>query len=53
MNIAIIGADAESVHAIKKAQALGHRVICVDKDPKAAGVLSADKVITLDISKRE
>ncbi len=53
MNIAIIGADAESVHAIKKAQALGHRVICVDKDPKAAGVLSADKVITLDISKEE
>lgn len=53
MNIAIIGADEESVHAIEKAHMLGHRVICVDKDPDAPGAAIADKALRIDISHEE
>lgn len=50
MNIAIIGADSESVHTIEKAHMLGHKVICVDQDPDADGADLADEYIKLDIS---
>lgn len=50
MNIAVIGADAESVHAIEMAHKLGHRVIAVDNDPDAAGAAVADKHHRIDIS---
>lgn len=53
MNIAIIGADAESVHAIEKAHMLGHKVICVDQNPGADGADLADEYIRLDISREQ
>ncbi|MCR4595734.1 MAG: ATP-grasp domain-containing protein [Lachnospiraceae bacterium] len=50
MNIAVIGADEESVHAIEQAHRLGHRVIAVDNDPRAAGAVAADVHHRIDIS---
>ena len=50
MNIAVIGADAESVHAIEMAHKLGHRVIAVDNDPRAAGAAVADVHHRINIS---
>ena len=50
MNIAVIGADEESVHAIEQAHRLGHRVIAVDNDPRAAGAAAADVHHRIDIS---
>ncbi len=53
MTIAVIGADAESVHTIEKAHALGLRVVTVDVDPKAPGALLADKAYVCDISREK
>lgn len=50
LNIAVIGADTESVHAIEQAHRLGHRVIAVDNDPRAAGAAIADVHCRIDIS---
>ncbi len=50
MNVAVIGADNESVHAIEQAHRLGHRVIAIDKDPDAGGVKIADASYRIDIS---
>ncbi|MCR5509596.1 MAG: ATP-grasp domain-containing protein [Lachnospiraceae bacterium] len=50
MNVAVIGADTESVHAIEQAHKLGHRVIAVDQDPKAPGAMAADVHYRIDIS---
>ncbi|MCR5595078.1 MAG: ATP-grasp domain-containing protein [Lachnospiraceae bacterium] len=50
MNIAVIGADAESVHAIRIMHRLGHRVIVVDQNKNAAGAKEADLHISIDIS---
>jgi len=50
VNVAVIGADEESVHAIEQAHRLGHRVIAVDNDPRAAGAAKADVHCRIDIS---
>lgn len=53
MNIAVLGADAESVHAIEQAGKLGFRVIAVDKNPDAPGLKAADVRINIDLSDEE
>ena len=50
MRIAVIGADAESVHTIEKAHELGHEVVTVDIDPDAPGAMLADTSLQCDIS---
>ncbi|MBP5608605.1 MAG: ATP-grasp domain-containing protein [Lachnospiraceae bacterium] len=49
MNAAVIGAGSESIFAIRKAQALGLKVIALDGDPNAAGLKYADVSFVVDI----
>jgi len=42
MTLAVIGADAESVHAIRQARKQGIKVVAVDQNPQAPGLAEAD-----------
>ena len=53
MNIAVIGADGESVHAIEQMHKLGHRVIAVDQNKSAHGAALADVHLRIDISRED
>ncbi len=50
MRAAVIGAGAESLYTIHKAQELGQEVLALDGDPQAVGLAAADKGIHVDIA---
>ena len=50
MKTAIIGASADSVHAIEAARELGIKTVALDGDPKAEGLKNADESMVVDIS---
>ncbi len=53
MKAAIIGAGSEALHTIQKAQEYGLTVVAFDGNPKAEGLVAADKGIVADISDEE
>lgn len=50
LTAAVIGAAGESVHAMLSASSYGIRVVALDKNPKAEGLMRADLPLVVDIS---
>jgi carbamoylphosphate synthase large subunit len=53
MNVAVIGAYFDSVHAIKTARSIGYCVLALDADKNAEGLHHADKYKIVDIKNYE
>ena len=50
MKAAIIGAGSEALHTIQKAKEYGLTILALDGNPKAEGLMVADKALVVDIS---
>ena len=49
----ILGASRYNVRSIRKARAIGYRVVAVDRDPRAEGLADADDHAVVDIADRD
>ena len=50
MTVAVIGADEESLHAIRQAKKQGFKVVAVDQNSQAPGLTDADVKLNIPIS---